>query len=238
MARGSFVPTLHSDPDFLILLVGLIGTTITPYMQLFQQSAVVDKSVGRDDYGPEGIDAIAGSVFGNVIAAFIVVATAATLHAAGTTDIQTAQDAAQALQPVAGDAAVALFAVGLLCAGLVAGGLLPLATAYSVSEAFGFCKGVNLDFRRAPIFLGLSRSSWSSGRSWHSSPASRSSNCLVGVRVLNGVLLPIVLIFILVLSSDHHLTGGLRNGRLSHTLGWGTFVLVTAAVVVLLANQV
>jgi Mn2+/Fe2+ NRAMP family transporter len=137
----------------------------------------VDKSVGRDDYGPEGIDAIAGSVFGNVIAAFIVIATAATLHVAGTTDIQTAQDAAQALQPGAGDAAVALFAVGLLGAGLVAGGVLPLATAYSVSEAFGFRKGVNLDFRRAPIFLGLFTLLLVVGAVVALLPASRSSNC-------------------------------------------------------------
>ena len=238
VARASFVPTLHGDPDFLILLVGLIGTTITPYMQLFQQSAVVEKSVGRDDYGPEGIDAIAGSVFGNVIAAFIVIATAATLHVAGITDIQTAQDAAQALQPVAGDAAVALFAVGLLGAGLVAGGVLPLATAYSVSEAFGFRKGVNLDFRRAPIFLGLFTLLLVVGAVVALLPGVPIIQLLVGVQVLNGVLLPIVLIFILVLSSDRRLTGSLRNGRLSLILGWGTFVLVTAAVVVLLVNQV
>ena len=80
VARGMFIPTLQGDPDYLILLVGLIGTTITPYMQLFQQSAVVEKAVGRDDYGPERTDAIAGSIFGNVTAAFIIIATAATLH--------------------------------------------------------------------------------------------------------------------------------------------------------------
>jgi Mn2+/Fe2+ NRAMP family transporter len=89
VARGMFIPTLQGDPDYLILLVGLIGTTITPYMQLFQQSAVVEKAVGRDDYGPERTDAIAGSIFGNVTAAFIIIATAATLHVAGITDIQT-----------------------------------------------------------------------------------------------------------------------------------------------------
>src|SRR6516225_896973 len=100
-------------------------------MQLFQQSAVVEQGVARDDYGPERADAYAGAAFANLISAFIIIATAARLHVAGVTDIQTAQDAAQALQPVAGDAAGALFAVGLLGASLVAGGVLPLATAYS-----------------------------------------------------------------------------------------------------------
>ena len=81
-------PTLHSDPEYLTLLVGLIGTTITPYMQLFQQSAIVEKGVGRDDYGPERIDAYAGAAFGNFIAAFIIIATAATLHVSGVTEFR------------------------------------------------------------------------------------------------------------------------------------------------------
>jgi NRAMP (natural resistance-associated macrophage protein)-like metal ion transporter len=237
VAHGLFIPTLQADPDYLILLVGLIGTTITPYMQLFQQSAVVEKSVGREDYGPERTDAIAGSIFGNVIAAFIIIATAATLHVAGITDIQTAQDAAQALQPVAGDAAVALFAIGLLGASLVAGGVLPLATAYSVSEAFGFRKGIDLDFRRAPMFLGLFTALVVIGAVVALIPNVPLIQLLIGVQVLNGILLPFVLLFILILASNRRLTGDLRNGRLSLVLGWGTFVLVTVAVLVLLASQ-
>lgn len=237
VARGTFVPTLHGDPEYLVLVVGLIGTTITPYMQLFQQSAVVEKSVGRDDYGPERTDAIAGAVFGNLIAAFIVIATAATLHQAGITDIQTAQDAALALEPVAGPAALTLFAVGLVGAGLVAGGVLPLATAYSVSEAFGFRKGVNLDFRRAPIFVGLFTLLLAVGAIVALVPNVPIIQLLVGVQVLNGILLPFVLVFILVLASDRRLTGNLRNGVLSTTLGWGTFVLVTGAVIVLVVSQ-
>ncbi len=237
VAHGSFIPTLHADPDYLMLLVGLIGTTITPYMQLFQQSAVVEKAVGRDDYGPERIDAFAGAIFGNVIAGFIIIATAATLHATGATDIQTAQDAAQALQPVAGDAALALFAVGLLGASLVAGGVLPLATAYSVSEAFGFRKGVNLDFRRAPMFVGLFTALVVVGSIVALIPGIPIVQLLVGVQVLNGVLLPIILIFILLLANDRRLTGGLGNGPISQVLGWGTFVIVASAVLVLLGSQ-
>jgi Mn2+/Fe2+ NRAMP family transporter len=238
VARGTFIPTLQSDPDYLTLLVALIGTTITPYMQLFQQSAIVEKGVGRDDYGPERVDAYAGAAFGNLIAAFIVIATAATLHVAGITDIQTAQDAAQALRPVAGDAAVLLFAVGLLGASLVAGGVLPLATAYSVSEAFGFRKGVNLDFRRAPIFVGLFTLLVVVGALVALVPGVPVVEVLVGVQVLNGVLLPVILVFILILAHDRRLTGRLRNGPVSQVLGWGTFVLVTSSVVVLLGSQI
>jgi Mn2+/Fe2+ NRAMP family transporter len=237
VAHGAFVPTPRADSEYLILLVGLIGTTITPYMQLFQQSAIVEKGVGRDDYGPERVDACAGAAFGNLIAAFIIIATGATLHVAGVTNIQTAQDAAQALEPVAGDAAVMLFAVGLLGASLIAGGVLPLATAYSVSEAFGFRKGVNLDFRRAPIFVGLFTVLVVVGALVALIPGVPVVQVLVGVQVLNGMLLPIILLFILILANDRRLTGTLRNGRMSQVLGWGTFVLVTGAVGVLLGGQ-
>jgi NRAMP (natural resistance-associated macrophage protein)-like metal ion transporter len=237
VAHGTFVPTLRFDSDYLILLVGLIGTTITPYMQLFQQSAVVEKGVGRDDYGPERADAYAGAAFGNLISAFIIIATAATLHVAGMTEIQTSQDAAQALRPVAGDAAGVFFAVGLLGASLVAGGVLPLATAYSVSEAFGFRKGINLDFRRAPIFVALFTALVVIGALVALIPNVPVIQVLVGVQVLNGMLLPVILFFILILANDRRLTGRLRNGPVNQILGWGTFALVTGAVVVLLGSQ-
>ena len=141
VARGAFIPTVRADPEYLLLFVGTVGTTITPYMQLFQQSASVEKGVARRHYGPERMDAYFGAIFSNLIAAFIIIATAATLHVAGVTEIETAADAAQALRPVAGEFATILFAVGLLGASLLAAGVLPLATAYSVSEAFGFRKG-------------------------------------------------------------------------------------------------
>jgi Mn2+/Fe2+ NRAMP family transporter len=238
VAHGTFVPSLHADPEYLILLVGLIGTTITPYMQIFQQSAIVEKGVGRDDYGPERADAYAGAVFGNVISAFIIIATAATLHVAGVTDIQTAQDAAQALQPVAGDAAVRLFAIGLLGASLTAGGVLPLATAYSVSETFGFRKGVNLDFRRAPMFIGLFTALIAVAALVAMLPNIPMIQLLLGIQVLNGALLPVILVFILLLARNRRLMGSLRNGPINTTLGWATAILVTVAVLVLFASQV
>ncbi|HLZ26606.1 MAG TPA: Nramp family divalent metal transporter [Chloroflexota bacterium] len=237
VARGAFIPTVQTDPDYLLLLVGLIGTTITPYMQLFQQSAIVEKGVPRRQYGPERADAYLGSVFGNIIAAFIVIATGATLHAAGITDIQTASDAAQALQPLVGDAAQALFAVGLLGASLLAAGVLPLATAYSVAEAFGFRKGVDLDFRRAPVFVGIFSALIALGAAVALIPNLPLIPLLVGIQVLNGMLLPVILIFLLLLINDRRLVGSLKNGLLYNVLSWGTVVLVTIAVVCLLGSQ-
>jgi Mn2+/Fe2+ NRAMP family transporter len=130
-----------------------------------------------------------------------VIATAATLHVAEITEIRTAQDAAKALEPVAGPAAGALFAVGLLGASLIAGAVLPLATAYSVSEAFGFRNGVSLDFRRAPIFVGLFTLLLGVGALVALVPSVPIIQLLVGVQVLNGILLPVVLVFVLVLAA-------------------------------------
>ena len=159
-------------------------------------------------------------------------------HARGITDIQNAADAAEALRPIAGDSAAQLFAVGLLGASLLAAGVVPLATAYSISEAFGFRKGVGLDFRRAPVFYGLFTVLIVIGVGVALWPTIPLIALLVGIQVLNGILLPVVLGFMLVLAGDQRLMGSLRNTTLQSVLGWGTLVLVCGAVVVLLVSQV
>jgi Mn2+/Fe2+ NRAMP family transporter len=238
VARGMFIPTIRTDPDYLALVVALIGTTVTPYMQLFQQSAIVEKGVARRHYGPERADAYFGALFGNIIAALIVIAAAATLHATGNTDIQTAADAARALEPVAGHAASAVFAVGLLGASLLAAGVLPLATAYSISEAFGFRRGVNLDFRRAPMFIGIFSVLVFLGAAIALLPGVPLIALLVGIQTLNGVLLPVILVFILLLINDRRLVADpLRNGLLYNVVGWGSVVLVGGAAFTLVLNQ-
>lgn len=237
VARGALIPHLRGDSAYLHLFVGLIGTTITPYMQLFQQSSLVEKGVSRRNYGAERADPYAGAIFSNLIAAFIVIATAATLHASGNTTIDSAADAAQALAPAAGKYASALFAVGLLGASLLAGAVLPLATAYAVAEAFGFRKGVNLDFRRARLFLSIFSGLVALGATVALIPHLPTIQLLVGVQVLNGILLPVILVFVLLLINDKRLTGDLKNTRLYNILGWGTAAIVTIAVVVLLASQ-
>ena len=234
---GALEPTIRRDPGYLSLMVALIGTTITPYMQLFQQSSVVEKGIPRRHYGPERADAYLGAAFSNLIAASIVVAAGATLNAAGATDIQTAQDAARALEPAAGRAAQALFAIGLLGASLLAAGVLPLATAYSVSEAFGFRKGVNLSVRRAPIFVRVFSVLIIAGAAVALIPNLPLIRVLVGIQILNGCLLPILLVFVLLLINDRRLAGDLRNSWLQNVLGWGTVALVGSAVLVLLVTQ-
>lgn len=237
VAHGAVVPALQKDPDYIFLLVGLLGTTITPYMQLFQQSSLVEKGVARRHYGPERIDAYVGSVFSNLMSISMIIATAATLHVIGKTHVETAADAAKALEPVVGHAAGALFAVGLLGASLLAGAVLPLATAYAISEALGVPKGVNLDFRRARVFFTIFTVLVVAGAALALVPHVPVIKLLVWIQVLNGILLPIILVFILILIRDSRLMAELKNTRFYNVLGWGTFALITTAVVAMLASQ-
>lgn len=232
----TLVPTVQLDPDYLLLFVATVGTTITPYMQLFQQSATVEKGVARWYYRDERLDAYSGAVFSNVIAAFIIIASAATLHIAGNTEVESAAEAAQALAPLAGPYAQALFGVGLLGASLLAGAVVPLATAYSVCEAFGFRKGVNLDFRRAPLFLGLFSGLLGVGATVALLPGVPVFALLIAIQVLNGILLPVILVFMLRLINDQRLMGELANGRAYNLLAWTTALLLSGLVAVLLGS--
>jgi Mn2+/Fe2+ NRAMP family transporter len=237
VAKGAFIPKLRSDPAYLLLMVGLMGTTITPYIQIFQQSSLVEKGVARRHYGPERIDAYVGAIFSNLMSISMIIATAATLYVVGKKDIESAADAARALEPVVGNAATLLFGIGLLGATLLAGAVLPLATAYAVSEAFGVPKGVNLDFRRGKVFFSLFTALIVIGAGLALIPNVPVMKLLVSVQVLNGVLLPIILVFILLLINDKRLTGDLKNSRRNNVLAFGTLILISTAVGVMLVGQ-
>jgi Mn2+/Fe2+ NRAMP family transporter len=236
VAVKTVVPAVHLDAEYLMLFVATVGTTITPYMQLFAQSSIVERGVARKQYGPERIDAYTGALFSNLIAYFIIVATAATLHQAGQTEVDSAAQAAQALAPVAGPYASLLFAVGLLGASLLAAGVLPVATAYSVAETFGFRKGINLDFRRAPIFIGLFSGLVAVGASVALIPGLPVFGLLIAVQVLNALLLPVVLFFMLKLSDDRGLMGDLANGPVLRIVAWATAMTVSLLALAMLAN--
>lgn len=238
VAKGAFVPTLRMDSAYIFILVGILGTTITPYIQIFQQSSVVERGAARRHYGPERIDAYFGSVFSNLMSISMIIATAATLYVVGNNKIESAADAAKALEPVVGSSATLLFAIGLLGASLLAGAVLPLATSYAVSEAFGIPKGVNLDFRRGKTFFSIFTALIVIGAGIALIPNVPIFPLLVGIQVLNGVLLPIILIFILLLVNDRNLMGDLKNSRFYNVLGWGTFVMITIAVTVMLGGQI
>jgi len=238
VAKGATIPTIRFEKEYIFILVGLLGTTITPYIQIFQQSSTVERGTARKHYGNERYDAYAGSVFSNVMSMSMIVATAATLFVAGQHEIGSAADAARALEPVAGTSASVLFAVGLLGASLLAGGVLPLATSYAISEAFGIPKGVNLDYRRGKGFFGLFTAFIVVGAVVALIPNIPIFPLLVGIQVLNGVLLPIILAFILILINREKLTGDLKNTPIYNLLGWGTFAMITVAVVIYLVGSV
>lgn len=238
VARGAVVPSVRFESEYIFLLVGVLGTTITPYIQIFQQSSTVERGAARKHYGPERLDAYFGSIFSNIMSVSMMIATAATLYVIGQHDIQSAADAAKALEPVAGVWAGTLFAIGLLGASLLAGGVLPLATSYAISEAFGIPKGVNLDYRRGKVFFGLFTAFIVFGAVVALIPNIPIFPLLVGIQVLNGVLLPIILVFILLLINNEKLTGELKNTKTYNVLGWGTFAIITLAVVVMLGGQI
>ncbi len=149
------VPQLHTSPAFLLLFVAMAGTTITPYMQLYLQSAVVERGTTVADLKSEGAEAVGGSIFADLVAGFIIIATGATLYVGGIHSIGSAAGAAKALEPFAGQYAELLFGVGLLGASLLAAAILPIATSYAVAESLGFEKGIGRRRDEAPVFIGL-----------------------------------------------------------------------------------
>jgi Mn2+/Fe2+ NRAMP family transporter len=230
-------PHLHFERGYLHLLIALIGTTISPYMQLYVQSSVVEKGVTPDDYRYTRFDVIVGTLTAGVVAVFIIIATAAALFPRGIT-VNTAADAARALEPVAGEYAGLLFALGLLGASLLAAGVLPLATTYMLSEALGFERGVSRSWSEAPIFMGTLTGLIVLGAAVALVPGLPLIKVLVGVYVLNGLLLPVELFAILRLVNDRELMGPHVNGRVYNVLAWGIAIVVSVLSLALIVMTV
>ena len=230
VATGFVEPSFRTDSIYLFTIMALIGTTITPFMQVFVQSSVVEKRMDKDDLPIARADVIVGTIFACVIAAFIVISTSATLHAAGITTIDSAATAAESLVPIAGEYAKYLFAIGLFGAAMLAMGVLPLATAYSLSEALGFEKGLSRSFREAPIFLGIFSALILLGAIVALVPGIPQIRLLLFTQTINGVLLPVILIAILSLANNREVMGEYRN-----TLGFNVAAGATTAVISLLS---
>jgi Mn2+/Fe2+ NRAMP family transporter len=237
VANGFVRPSFSFDPGYLFMIVALIGTTITPFMQVFVQSSVVEKGVTEEDYGLTRADVWVGTVFAMLIAFFIVVSTAATLHVRGI-QIETAADAAMALEPVAGPYAKILFAVGLFGAAMLAVGVLPLATAYSVSEALGFEKGVSRSFREAPIFLGIFTFLIAVGGVVAMMPGLPQIRLLLLTQCINGLLLPVILIAVLRLINKRELMGKHTNGPVYNVIAWFITLVVSALSLLLIVSTI
>jgi len=213
------IPSFQLDSGYLLLFVATVGTTITPYMQLYLQSAVAEG--GAQDLRRIRADAYVGAIFGDIIAVFIIVATGATLFVRHI-DVETAQDAAQALAPLAGPFASYLFAVGLFGASVLAAAVLPLTTTYSISEAIGVERGVSHSFLEAPIFLGLFTGLIAIGAIVAMIPGIHVIRLLIVTQVINGLLLPIELVTMLRLVNDREVMGENVNGRARNVLAYGT----------------
>ncbi len=219
-------PHLRVEVSYLYMLIALIGTTISPYMQLYVQSSVVEKGVTPADYRYTRFDVIIGTVFAGIVAAFIIIATAATLYPRGI-QVETAADAARALEPIAGRYAGELFALGLLGASLLAAGVLPVATTYMMSEALGFERGVSRSWQEAPIFMGVFTGLIVLGAGVALIPGLPLIQVLIGVYVLNGLLLPVELFAILRLVNDRELMGAHVNKPLHNLLAWTIAIVVS-----------
>ena len=227
VARDIVRPSFRLNPAYIFTFVALVGTTISPYMQVYVQSSVVEKGMTAEDYKLVRADVWAGTVFAIFIAFFIVISTAAALNPLGIR-IETASEAARALEPLAGPYAQVLFAAGLFGASMLAAGVLPLATAYSISEALGFEKGVSRSFREAPIFLGIFTFLVAVGALVAMIPGLPLIRVLLVTQVINGLLLPVILIAVLRLVNDRELMGEHRNGRILNIAAWLTTLVVSA----------
>jgi len=233
VGREIVSPAFSFEPGYLYMVMVLIGTTITPFMQVFVQSSVVEKNVRLEDYPLVRADVWGGTVFAGAIACFIMIAAGATLHRNGI-DVETAADAARALEPVAGKFTQVLFATGLLGAALLAVGVIPLATAYSVSEALGFEKGVSRNFREAPIFVGIFTFLIAVGALVAMLPGLPVIRVLLFTQFINGLLLPFILVAVLRLASNRELMGAYANGRVYNAAAWLIVALVSALSVALI----
>lgn len=230
-------PSFHFDAGYITLFVTIIGTTIAPWMQFYQQSSIVDKGLKTEDYGYERIDVIIGSVFAVAVACFIMISCAATIHQSGI-KIETAQDAALALGPLAGQYAEVLFALGLLNASLFSAAILPLSTAYSVCEAFGWESSLSREIREAPIFIGIFTALIVLGAAIILLPIQSLIRTMMASQTLNGVLLPIILITMLRLINDRNLMGKYVNGKLFNLLAWSTVILLVLLTSILVISSI
>ncbi|HZR32764.1 MAG TPA: Nramp family divalent metal transporter [Terriglobales bacterium] len=216
--------TLLTQRDYLYMVIALVGTTIAPWMQFYLQASVVEKGITRRQYGASRIDVVAGCIFTDVVAWFIIVACAATLYVHGHTQIHDPADAAQALRPLAGEYAYILFSVGLFNASLFAASILPLSTAYTVCEGLGFESGVGKRFGEAPVFYWLYTILIAAGAGIVLIPNLPLIPVAILSQVVNGIVLPFVLIFMLLLINKRELMGNLANSWLYNVVAWVTTI--------------
>jgi len=237
VGRAAVTPSFHFEAGYVAIFVTVIGTTIAPWMQFYQQASIADKGLKAADYAYERLDVIVGSLFAVLVAAFITIACAATLHTNGVR-IETAKDAALALRPLAGSYASTLFALGLLNASIFSAAILPLSTAYVVCEAFGWESGVSRSWKEAPVFFGLYTAFIMLGAAIILLPIKSLIQAMLASQTLNGVLLPVILVVMLRLVNDRRVMGRFTNGRVANVVSYGIVAILIALTGILLVTSV
>jgi NRAMP (natural resistance-associated macrophage protein)-like metal ion transporter len=237
-AAGTVVPTVRISTGQLYMIIGLVGTTIAPWMQFYLQAAVVEKGIKVENYAHSRWDVIIGCIVVSVVAYFIIVACAATVFTSGHQQINSAADAALALEPLAGRAASALFALGLCNASLFAASILPLATAYAVCEGLGFESGIDKRHHEAPVFYSLYTGLIIlGGLAVLLLSEARQVPIILLSQVANGILLPLVLIFMLRLCNREDLMGSHRNTRIFNVIAWTTCIVIITLTLLLVVSS-
>lgn len=230
-------PTFSMKPSYIMMVIGIVGTTIAPWMQFYLQSAVVEKNLKLEDYKASRWDVIVGCLMTDVVAFFIIVACGATLYAHGI-KINDAADAAKALEPLAGKYASTLFAIGLANASLFAASILPLATAYYVCEGMGWESGIDHDFKSAPQFMWLYTGLIAIGALIILIPNAPLIAIMLVSQVVNGVMLPFVLIFMLLLINNKDLMGEYVNTKTFNRIAWTTVIVMVVLTLSLVVTSV
>jgi NRAMP (natural resistance-associated macrophage protein)-like metal ion transporter len=237
VAKGFIAPRLNMDANYWPTTAALVGTTLSPYMLFYIQSAVADKGIRMEEYVYEKVDVYSSTIFSNIISAFMIIATGATLFVAHQV-VNTAADAAFALRAFAGQYASLLFGLGLFGASLLAGAVLPLTTAYGISEAFGFERGVSRSFREAPVFQSLFTGMIVLGVIVSLIPGLPFIQVLIILQDVNAAMMPILLVFVILLINNRRLMGRRVNKTASNILAWLTTISVTFLVILWLLNAI
>ena len=235
--RSTFVPQVIGDTSFISLIIAMIGTTIAPWMMFFTQSNVVEKGLAPKDFFAQRVDVVSGTIAACLVAWFIVVTTGSVLHSAGI-HVDSAADAARALAPIAGPYAEALFAVGLVAASFLAACVLPLTTSFVICEAFGWEAGVSFSWREAPLFKGIFTFVIALSAIVVMIPDINLMGVMLTAQFTNGLVLPVLLVFMALIAADKHIMGAYRVKLVSRALIWLTVAIVTVLTVALLAMQV
>ena len=237
VAKSTFIPHLEWNAEYIYLSIGIIGTTITPWMQFYLQSSIAEKGIKKEDYKASRLDVIFGCSITDIISFFIIVTCATILFPKGIR-VNEASEAALALKPFAGDYASLLFAVSLANASILGAIIVPLASAYYICEAMGWEAGVNKSFKEAPQFMGIYTMMIAAGAVVVLVPNAPLVFLMVLSAVVNGLMLPFVLIYVIMLINNPKIMGEFVNSRVYNVISWATVVTVALLTVLFVFSTI